>query len=65
MDYRNAKPTFLGWIVILLLLYAWNKTKTGHEILFYGMALIVLFLFVGNANRILPVLFKPDKGEMS
>jgi hypothetical protein len=63
MDYSHAKPTFLGWVVLLVLLYAWNKTKIGHEILFYGMALIVLFLFVGNYQRILPVLFKGEATE--
>lgn len=54
----NKKLNFLGWCVLLLGLYAINGSKMGHEILFYSMVLIVLFLFVYNYNRIMPVLTK-------
>lgn len=52
------KLNFLGWSVLLLGLYAINGTKTGHEIIFYCMVLIVLFLFVYNYQKIMPILTK-------
>jgi hypothetical protein len=53
-----VKLNFLGWSVVLLGLYAINGTGTGHEIIFYAMVLIVIFLFVYNYNRIMPVITK-------
>lgn len=54
----SPKLNFLGWGVLLLALYAWNGTKLGHTVLYYGMFLIVLFLFVFNYNRIMPAITK-------
>lgn len=59
---QYGKMTWLGLFVILLLLYAANKTKTGHLILFYGMSLILIFLFLNNYQKILPLLFVTKKG---
>lgn len=56
MDKR--KLNFLGWGVLLLGLYALNGTKTGHEIIFYAMILILLFLFSYNYKKVLDVLTK-------
>lgn len=57
---NTEKLTLLGWIVLLLALYAWNHTKTGHTIIFYVLALTILYLFVRNYNLILPKLTKGD-----
>lgn len=54
----GKKLNFLGWAVLLLGLYAINKTSTGHEILYLSMVLIVLFLFIYNYERIMPHLTK-------
>jgi hypothetical protein len=54
----GSKLTFLGWGVLLLGLYAFNGTSTGHEMIYYSMVLIVLFLFVFNYKQILAVLTK-------
>lgn len=54
----TKKLNFLGWSVLLLGLYAINKTSTGHEILYLSMVLIVLFLFIYNYERIMPHLTK-------
>lgn len=55
---QPRKLNFLGWGVLLLLLYALNGTNMGHEILYLSMVLIVLFLFIYNYKQILPVLTK-------
>ena len=49
---------FLGWSVLLLGIYAINKTKTGHQAVYLGMVLIVMFLFIFNYERIIPRLTK-------
>lgn len=54
----GKKLNFLGWGVLLLGLYAINKSNMGHEVIFYSMVLIVLFLFTYNYKRIMPVLTK-------
>lgn len=51
-----GKMTWLGLAVVLLLLYAANKTRRGHLIIFYGMLLILIFLFLSNYQKILPLL---------
>lgn len=57
-SFTGAHFTLLGWAVLLMLLYAVNKTKTGHTLLYFSMVLIVLFLFLFNYQRILPLLTK-------
>lgn len=52
--------TVIGWIVFLLILYGVNKTTYGHQLIYYGLVLILIFLFVGNYNRILPILTKQN-----
>lgn len=52
------KLNFLGWTVLLLGLYALNGTSAGHEIIFYSMVLIVMFLFVYNYQSILSKITK-------
>jgi hypothetical protein len=52
------KLNFLGWCVLLLALYAWNGTSIGHEVIFYSLVLIVLFLFIYNYKAIMKVLTK-------
>lgn len=54
----GKKLNFLGWAVLLLGLYALNGTSWGHEIMFYSMVLIVLFLFIYNYKQILSKLTK-------
>lgn len=54
----GKKLNFLGWSVLLLGLYAINKTSTGHEIIYLSMILIMIFLFSHNYDRIMPRLTK-------
>jgi hypothetical protein len=54
----NRKPTIIGWILALFLLYAWNKTRTGHTILFWGLSLICIFLLIRNYKRVIPLVSK-------
>lgn len=56
----KGNPTLLGWGVFLLAMYALNETSTGHEFIFYTLVLIVLFLFIGNYNTILPYLINQN-----
>lgn len=54
----TEKLTVLGWIVFLIALMGFNHTKTGHEIIFYAMVLIVLYLFLVNNKAVLGLLTK-------
>jgi hypothetical protein len=54
----GKKLNFLGWGVLLLGLYAINGTSMGHEVIFYSMVLIIIFLFTYNYKRIMPILTK-------
>lgn len=60
MQKNDLHLTVLGWFVFLLLLYGWNRTKTGHEIIYFGLVLIFIFLLSRNWERIKPVLVKAN-----
>ncbi|MCF8567009.1 hypothetical protein LLE49_20010 [Alicyclobacillus tolerans] len=45
--------TLVGWFVFLLLLYAWSKTNMGHEVIYYGLVLILILLLVRNYQYVL------------
>lgn len=55
------KFTLIGWLVCLFALYLVNKTKTGHTLIYWGLILIAAYLFLGNYNRILPVITKKEE----
>lgn len=54
----GAPLTVVGWIVLLVALYGLNHTKIGHELMFYVMVLIVLYLFSANYKNIQALIFK-------
>lgn len=51
-------PSLIGWIVFLWLAFILDKTKAGHVIIFYVLVLVLVFLFTGNASRIIKVVTK-------
>jgi hypothetical protein len=55
------KFTLIGWIVGLFALYLFNKTRTGHTLIYWGLILIAVFLFLGNYDRILPIITKKEE----
>lgn len=58
MTTSTTHFTFIGWAVILLLLFALNKTKVGHTLIYWGLVLILMFLFLNNYQRIQAVMIK-------
>lgn len=57
-DPTGSGLTLLGWVVLLVAVYGFNHTKVGHELIFYSLCLIVLFLFSANYKTIQGLLFK-------
>lgn len=55
--------TFLGWVIFLLLLYAWSKTKTGYAVIYYSLILILLLMFTQNYVAVENVMTAKDQNS--
>jgi hypothetical protein len=52
------KPTIIGWIIVLIVLYSISKTKTGYSIIYYSLLLSIVLLVVGQYQGIKDVMIK-------
>ena len=53
-----------GWILLITLLVFANKTRLGHVILYYVLALLIIFILVTEYAQILPYLNFQTPGEL-
>lgn len=53
-----------GWILLIVLLTFANRTRLGHVILYYGLALMILFVLVTEYQRIVPFLNFQTPGQL-
>jgi hypothetical protein len=53
-----------GWILLIVLLSFANRTRLGHVILYYGLALMILFVLVTEYQRIVPLLNFQTPGQL-
>lgn len=50
--------TPIGWILVLLGLYALSKSRTGYHVLYYALVLILLFLVVTHYRQLEGLMFQ-------
>lgn len=53
-----------GWVLLIILLTFANRTRLGHVILYYGLALMILFVIVTEYQRIIPYLNFQTPGQL-
>ena len=53
-----------GWVLLITLLVFANRTRLGHVILYYTLALLILFILVTEYQQILPYLNFQTPGEL-
>lgn len=59
MGTKNlSNYTPLGLIVFFLVLYLFSRTDEGHDVIYFGLVLILIFLVVSHYNTLLPLLVK-------
>jgi hypothetical protein len=49
------KLNFIGWAIFLFLLYLASKTKFGHNIIYYSLVLILIYLLITSSQKIIDV----------
>jgi len=59
----SAWQFFVKWAVMILLLVVIARTRTGHQLLYYAMFLVVLILVVTHSSDIQSVL-QPGAGTL-
>jgi hypothetical protein len=55
MTEGKFKLTFVGWAIFLFLLYLASKTKFGHNLIYYSLVLILIFLLITSTKKIIDV----------
>lgn len=53
----NAFTITVAWGIVFLALYFINRTRVGHTLVYYVLALALLFLVVTQAGRIAALLY--------
>lgn len=54
---NNKHLTFAGWVIIIGLLYAFSKSRTGYNAIYYSLILILVLLLVGQYQKINSISF--------
>lgn len=55
-DQTNGGAVILGWLVIITLLAAVSRTRTGYVMMYYILWLGVLLLLLGSYQRLVPLI---------
>lgn len=53
---NGAVSFLLGWLILIVLLYALARNKWGHPIIYYGAWLVAVLLIVLNYKQITTML---------
>ena len=53
IDYARA---LLGWALVIVVLAALSRTRTGYVILYYALWLAIIFLVLGSYQRLTDLL---------
>ncbi len=61
-------PTYrfvAGWLLIIVILVAANKTRLGHVIIYYALLLMILLILVTEYQQISPLLQVQSIGQLN